>query len=446
MYIEEAASTFPKSEADLFSVKPMQNNIESSQIVEYRPISTGLDDCIEFVIPEGPEYIDLSLTKIHLKVKILDNLGNPVKNEWIPADAAEKTPKSRKGIHIAPGNNFLGSLFNQVLLFFNHKCITSPGSNHAYRSYIEKLLNYDSSSKQTHLQSSLFIEDSTGQMDVFDNRGAVRRMARMGTNGNIELIGYLHTDLSNMNKLLLNNVNLRIKLYRNKPSFSLFANAVVNPEYKINITEATLLVRKVRMDPNMIKLNEIWLRSNNAKYCIERNEIKSFTIPAGTVNHVLDNCFISQMPKRVFMFAIAEEDEFNYRRSPYKFQHFDLKRVLLSGDNYSNLRPVRMNIAEMEYIEAFDNFHDALNTYFQDTSVAITPEQFMSGAFILGWDLTADLSASQDYVSMPKSGTLRLELEYAKALPSNIKLMLYAEYNSFISIDSARNVYTDYAC
>lgn len=448
MFIDEKPKFFPKSEADLFSTKSYQNNIESSQIIEFRPVSTGFDDCIEFLLPSSPDYLDLSLTKLYLKVQIVDHQGNPPKNhEWIAEDTTNKTPRSRKGTHVAPGNDFLSSLFSQVLVFLNHKCITSPGTNHAYRSYIEKLLNYDSSAKQTHLASSLFIEDTVGRMNDFENRGSLKRMARMSKNGSIELLGYLHTDLSNSNKLIMQDINIGFKLYRNKAAFSLMTNVDVSTEYKINIIEAKLLARKVKASRAQILANDTWFKSGrNAKYNIKRNEIKSFTIPSGTLNFALDNVYISQIPKRVLMFSILEEDEFNYRRSPFLFQHFNLKTAHLTGDYYSTLRPVRMNMEQQEYIEAFDNFNDAINTYFHDTSVAITPDEFTTSCFILGWDLTSDGCGSQDHLSVPKSGTLRIQLEYSKALEKNIKLMLYAEYDNYISIDASRNAYTDYAC
>lgn len=444
MYINNVIKLHNKTEADLFSSKPMQNSIESSTTIEYRPVSTGLDDLIEFVIPEGPHYVDLSLMKLHIKVKIRDSTGAVVKHEF-EAPVGTATVGARKGVHVSPINNFMSSLFNNVQIFLNHKCITPPGGNYHFRSYIEKLTNYGKESKKTHLTSAMYYEDKYDEFDNFENEGSLARMARIGKNGSIEMQGYLHTDISSSNKLMLNNINIRLKLYRNKPSFSLMTNKDPAGEYRIEITDAVLLVRKVQVNPNVAISNETFLRTTNARYCIERVEIKTFTIPSGTVNKTLDNCFISQMPKRLLMMSVEEGSEFSYRKNPYKFHHNNLSLVLLSGDNFTNLRPIKTNYDNEEFMEAYTSFNEAINTYFHDNSAGITPEAFKHSSCIVGYDLTPDLSASQDHISIQKSGVLRLELNYSKPLPKSIKVILYAEFENFINIDYLRNVYTDYA-
>ena len=48
---------------------------------------------------------------------------------------------------VAPVNNFLHSLCNQVDVFFNQKAVSPPSNAYAYRAYIEKLLNYSNEAK-----------------------------------------------------------------------------------------------------------------------------------------------------------------------------------------------------------------------------------------------------------------------------------------------------------
>ena len=51
---------------------------------------------------------------------------------------------------VAPVNNFLHSLFNQVDVFFNEKAVSPPSNSYAYRAYIETLLNYSNEAKKSH--------------------------------------------------------------------------------------------------------------------------------------------------------------------------------------------------------------------------------------------------------------------------------------------------------
>ena len=109
-----------KSELDLFTLPPTQTSIESTQWIEYKPVTTISEDSyLEFLIPGNSEdYIDLAHTMISVRLRIEQS-----------GEAIEDTAL------VAPVNNFLHSLFNQVDVFFNQKAV-SPPSN-AYRAYIE---------------------------------------------------------------------------------------------------------------------------------------------------------------------------------------------------------------------------------------------------------------------------------------------------------------------
>ena len=43
---------------------------------------------------------------------------------------------------VAPVNNYLHSLFNEVDVFSNQKAVSPPSNAYAYRTYIETLFNY----------------------------------------------------------------------------------------------------------------------------------------------------------------------------------------------------------------------------------------------------------------------------------------------------------------
>lgn len=436
-----------KAEVDLFSVKPIQDAITSSYFAEFRPFSSGMEDFIEFVIPETPEYIDLSLTKLHLKVRILDPDGKVVENKEI-ADASGGGT-TLVGTHVKPCNNFMGSLFNQVMVFLNHRCISPSGGNYHYRSHLENLLNYGYDAKTTHLITSLYLDDeviTTGDPDKISDSGFSDRSLRM-VNGNIELMGYLNTDLSKLDKTMLNNMHVRIKLYRNKPSFSLLASETIaaGKDYKIEIKDAVLLVRKVIVNDHLVRYNESLLKTNNAKYNINRVEMKTYIIPRNTTAHVIDNLFASQLPKRIFVMAIEETSEFNYAKNPYRFKNFDLRMARLSGDSLTHLRPIRLNATNMEFMEAYSSFMDASNVYYGNFGNNITSLDYLFNNFILGFDLSPDMQSSSKHISIPRTGVLRLELHYGTTLTQNIKLIIYAEFDSLLEITSSREAIIDYS-
>lgn len=154
-FINQYQKMTTKTELDLFATPPTQTSVEGGQMLCYRPISTISDDApIEFHIPgAGEDYIDLSRTMLYVKA-------------WIDISATKETRTGTDGktvetvkppAVVGPVCNWLHSMFSQVDIYLNQKCITPPSNSYNYRSYIEHLLNFGSDSKNTHLTTSLFL-------------------------------------------------------------------------------------------------------------------------------------------------------------------------------------------------------------------------------------------------------------------------------------------------
>ena len=153
-YVHPFSKRCDKSEVDLFRVPPTQQSLERGRWIDYAPISSvqNPDNAITFLIAGTDEYIDLSKT-------ILTVTGNIMKK-----DGKTKLNGGAQS-NVAPVNNFLHSLFRQVDVYLNGKQVTPAMGTYAYRSYIETLLNYDVSAKQSQFSSALYYKDTAGKMD-----------------------------------------------------------------------------------------------------------------------------------------------------------------------------------------------------------------------------------------------------------------------------------------
>ena len=69
---------------------------------------------------------------------------------------------------------------------------------------------------------------------------------------------------------------------------------------------------------------------------------------------------------------------------------------------------------------------------------------YTNGFFMLVFDLTPDLAASEGHVSDWAHGDNRLDLKFRKALPEPLVCLLYLEYDGSIIIDALRTVTTDF--
>jgi hypothetical protein len=80
-----------------------------------------------------------------------------------------------------------------------------------------------------------------------------------------------------------------------------------------------------------------------------------------------------------------------------------------------------------------------------NAGLQITPNMYINGFFMLLYDLTPDLAASEGHVSAPASGDIRIDLKFGTPLPEAITCLLYLEYDNSVRIDLMRNVSTDFA-
>ena len=66
----------------------------------------------------------------------------------------------------------------------------------------------------------------------------------------------------------------------------------------MQLTEAYLKVRKVKVNPSITMAHEIALKKGPAIYPIRRVECKSFIIPAGNPSLMKDNVFSGLVPRK----------------------------------------------------------------------------------------------------------------------------------------------------
>ena len=132
---------------------PTQQSLERGRWIDYAPLSSveNTDSPINFLVTGTDEYIDLSKT-------ILTVTGKIVKDNESVLDGANQA-------NVAPVNNFLHSLFKQVDVYLNGKQVTPAMGTYPYRAYIETLLNYDVSAKESQFSSALYYKDTATKMD-----------------------------------------------------------------------------------------------------------------------------------------------------------------------------------------------------------------------------------------------------------------------------------------
>ena len=440
-FIHEKSRECAKSELDIFAIPPTQTSVEKGALIPYQPIASITDGGpIEFYIPgAGDEYIDLAQTQLYVRAKITN------------ADGTNLVA----GAPVGPANLFLHSLFNQVDVSLNERLITSSTPTYPFRAIIETLLSYGHDAKKSQLSSALYYKDTAGKMDVVDptveededaNVGLKSRYALTQRSRVVDMIGRIHSDIFFQNKYLLNGVNMKIKLIRSKAEFCLVSSAQ-DPDYKVQILEATLFVRRMKISPSIQLAHSRALEKGNAKYPIRRVLCKMMSVPAGNITLTQDHVFLGSLPNRIVI-ACVDNTAFSgsFARNPFNFQHYDVTSIAVHVDGEQiPTKPLRPTFQgpSLNYIRAYHTLFSGTNKMFEDQGNEISRTDYGQGYTLYAFDLTPDLTCAGHF-NLQKQGNLRLEVNFRQPLAQTINVIIYAEFENIIEIDRSRNVIFDY--
>ena len=418
---------------DLFALPPTQTAVQDGLWVEYHPLATlAAGAPIEFAVSGATaDYIDLSNTYLYVKAKVLRQDGtNP------PADAV-----------FAPVNYWLHSLFSQVDVLLNNTLVTPSENTYPYRAYIESTLNYGREAKTTHLTSALYYQDTASQMNSLNadnNAGFRERHARAVAGRDVDMIGRLHCDIFHQERYLLNNVDVKIRLIPSKNTFNIMAAA---DNFKSIISHASMFVRKVRLNPAVTLSHAKALERGTAKYPLKRVVVKTFSIPRGNVSVVQDNLFLSQTPNRLVI-GLVDSAAFNGESTsnPFNFQTLGLSflSLYLDGKQVPS-KPLQPNFVTGQYVRSFFNLMVSSGLANQDAGSNISRQDFAGGFALYSMDLTPSLIDDNQLFELVKSGALRMELKFVRALLRSMTVVVWAEMDSVLEIDRSRQVLTDFS-
>ncbi|GFW12716.1 uncharacterized protein F54H12.2 [Trichonephila clavipes] len=166
----------------------------------------------------------------------------------------------------------------------------------------------------------------------FDD-GLKKRTEFLKESATVDMIGCIHSDLFHQDRLLLNLLDLKIKLIRSKPEFYLQGSE----GFKVVLDHVSLFIRKVRVNPGVILGQVKALEKTSAKYHINRVLCKVYSIPKGSMSFIQDNIFSGQMPKKLLVGCVDNEAFHGaFSKSPYEFKHFNLNFIGV----YVNGQPV----------------------------------------------------------------------------------------------------------
>ncbi|KAK4885780.1 hypothetical protein RN001_002051 [Aquatica leii] len=219
--------------------------------------------------------------------------------------------------------------------------------------------------------------------------------------------------------------------------------------YKVKILEASLLVRRMRINPTILIAHTKALESTSAKYPITKADVKVLTIPSGIQRKSLDNVFLGQLPKRCIIGFVSNK-AFNgdYATNPFNFHHYKINYLSLYIDGQQiPSKPLQPDFTKSGlYVRAYHTLYSGTGIHFLNEGNDISREDYPKGYCLMAFDLTPDLSANANtHWNLVKNGSLRIEVGFEDALSETINCLVYAEFDNVIEIDKHRNVMVDFS-
>ena len=480
-YVHPFSKRCDKSEIDLFSVPPTQQSLERGRWIDYAPLSSvqNPDSAITYLIAGTDEYIDLSKTILTVTKKITAEGG--------------ATLSGGNQTSVAPVNNFLHSLFNQMDVYLNGKQVTPAMSTYAYRAYIETLLNYDVSAKKSQFTSALYYKDTPTKMDDVgslpklkevkikwdksaeaegwlysagtENQGFAKRSKFIQNGKQFVLSGPIFADIFMNDRLLLNMVDVKVVLNRSSPKFCLMdltgaSNTPPTYEVKpeVKLTDVILKIRKVKVDQAVSDGIERMLKQTPALYPVRRVECKILTVPEGLPTTRQDNIFSGIIPKTfVVGFVAVEAASGVYHKNPYNFAHFGVRTLSLTANGeeipfkqltlqYPKNENGEIDPAageELDFDEAYNTLFSGTGKIYSNAGLDIDRDDYPGGYALYAFDLTPDMCKSSEYFNTVQRGSLSLALTFEKATKHALGMVCYGDFENVIRIDAERNAIYD---
>ncbi len=420
------------SSLDLFERPSMIVNFERAVESAVLPTSSANSSQLDFrILSELRHFIDLRSIMLELVVKFVNTDGTDLRYHATDVDERDECSFA---------NNLLHSLFKECDVEFNSIKVSKANGLYAYVAYVETETSFSKAIKETLLKCQGYtIEDNPGDIGTpaFTNRRVETRRSAQ-----IHLIGKLAVDVFNCEKLLLPGVDLRVRLIRNDHDFVVISEADAK-HYKCVIEDAQLYVVKHIVKEPCVQAIENALNKSPAIYSFTEVIPKTFVMTNGITKFSKENVFMSQPVKRFALMMFESNPANPHRSNPYNFQKLAMREIKVSLNGMSVCgTPLSTTNVRRAFCITYRSLALGGNT-----SLGVPVNQYADGHFILVFDLTSTLDASQDCIedntiesSTAINSNVKIEISFGAGLPNATDLFLVGERDSILYINKSREV------
>ncbi len=444
MALHNAAQILALPQFDLFGVPPVQLMVKEDIQTKHSSF-TALNNAttpIQFVTSTVPdEYVIFNKSELTVRMRI-DLKKGTTKSESMTAEDWKR---------ICPINYLLNTMWKSISLEIGTFPVTATTLNYPYIAYMDALLNLPDDVKSTHLITAMWHKDRPQQMD---NIHGIRSANIWPIDNDmkhsciIELIGYLHLDLSAQQRAMIGGMNYRLTLYPHDPKFYLMHDDDLHPT--VNFLKVELDLHRAKVTDELLLAHNRMLNKYTAKYPITRKECRNFIVQKGLIDYNENTVIKSdRLPRKAFV-AMVNNEAFNgsNRLNPFNFKNYDIQniRIRLNNKDYPS-QGYECDFTSRLINHPYRCLYEALGQI-EAPRALLTRLDFMEGFSIFGFNFNPDMADGvnkNNYISPIKHGDMSLHIRFRTPLPETATVIVFLEYDNLIEIPESRLPFKDFA-
>ena len=374
---------------------------------------------------------------------------------------------------VAPVNNIIDSLFDNVTIKLNSTNINPRDQKYAYRAYLSKLLSYNNDAKQTWLQAEGWYEDellkyhppnfdalSYGTLErrflFMKGRDGDAKSATTFDNTYVKMYGRVYSDLQGSDCGILSGVSINILMTFAPDSFRIVSKKL-DQDVKIEVDRAILHMPMATLSPAIYNAIEHKLSKTPAKIFYKRTELSHYTVNKDTQSYdVSINSSTAGGPCRVFI-AFVTLRQFNgvLDTNPYYFARrwksnagsFWIKSVNISL-NGRPLDCLHNQATEFDDQASYVRLMKLQGLTGSNQGCGISYNKWRDNSAIFGFDLSTSgkCGETSDFlIPVVKTGDTRVEVIFGGLATSvEMKMLVFCELPSVMEIRQDRSLNFSY--
>ena len=438
---------------DLHSTLPTQVGVVGSREEIIDPKTTlDTSGVIHFEIASSHnEMIDAYNTMILIESKIVNADGTdiPAIN---PLPAGGPNPNNK----VIAVNGLSHAWMKGCEVKLNGTQIAPNDGNYATRADLDIRLGYPKETKEGSLEICGFNEEHTAFDNIADgdmgwedppasaHPQLMKRWLRGQNSKTIYTMGHIHSEIFEQPKPLPPGTRLSLYFTKQHKNELLYMTKLAL-DFKVVMLRCRLLTRIITVDPDILtEMNHVSYLGRPMQYPIRRVEITVAT-KQQNVTDFSETSILKEgniLPRRLFIGFVRQPAFFGDRSyDPFNYAECNIRQACLRlGGQILPYAEINCNAENGNVLEPLTCLLKATGTLFTDQDLGINLSNFARRNFILGYDLThSQMAAGQSY-ELPEVKSSGLSVSLFRSHTYAHTMVVYAEYDAELEIDSVGNV------